>query len=146
MLTHDDVHEGPAGAAPSVDVPAQPAGPLWLGPVFARSPVAMGVVDAFGRLLAVNQALADYLGRAAGSLGRYDVARRTPRADDVGRLRTGTSERRLRHARGHDLWAVVSAVPMPEAGDGRRPWSAWTTRPAGATPSGCCCTRPCTTA
>ncbi len=39
-------------------------------------------------------------------------------ADDVGRLRTGTSERRLRHARGHDLWAVVSAVPMPEAGDG----------------------------
>ena len=117
MLTHDDVHEGPAGAGPSVDVPAQPGGPLRLGPVFARSPVAMGVVDAGGRLLAVNQSLADYLGRSPEALVGTTLHAHAS-ADDVGRLRTGTSERRLRHARGHDLWAVVSSVPMPEAGDG----------------------------
>ncbi|MDQ1599619.1 MAG: hypothetical protein QOD68_1093, partial [Actinomycetota bacterium] len=117
MLTHDDVHEGPADAAPSVDVPAQTPGALWLGPAFARSPVAMGVVDAFGRLLAVNQSLGDYLGRSPEALVGTTLHAHAS-ADDVGRLRTGTSERRLRHARGHDLWAVVSAVPMPEAGDG----------------------------
>jgi len=117
VLTHDDVPEGPAGAAPSVDVSALPGGPLRLGPVFARSPVAMGVVDAFGRLLAVNQSLADYLGRSPEALVGTTLHAHAS-ADDVGRLRTGTSERRLRHARGHDLWAVVSSVPMPEAGDG----------------------------
>jgi diguanylate cyclase (GGDEF)-like protein/PAS domain S-box-containing protein len=117
VLTHDDVHEGPAGAAPPVDMPAQPGGPLRLGPAFARSPVAMGVVDADGRLLAVNQSLADFLGWSPEALVGTTLHAHAS-ADDVGRLRTGTSERRLRHARGHDLWAVVSAVPMPEAGEG----------------------------
>ncbi len=87
------------------------------GAAFIRSPVAMAVVDGTGVVLEVNPALARYLGfpseHLIGTAIHDHVA-----PEDVGRLRLGTSERRLRHARGHDLWAVVSAVPMPEAGTG----------------------------
>ena len=65
----------------------------------------------------IQQSMADYLGRSPDALIGTTLHAHAA-ADDVGRLRTGTSERRLRHARGHDLWAVVSAVPMPAAGEG----------------------------
>jgi len=117
VLRHDDVQEGPAGAEPSGGVPSHMNGAPRLGTVFARSPVAMAVVDTAGRLLAVNPALAVYLGHPEAALVGTMLHDHTA-PDDVGRLRTGTVERRLRHARGHDLWAVVSTVPMPEAGEG----------------------------
>ena len=114
-LTHDRFPNGPADAAAGFDLPGASSGPLRLGPVFQRSPVAMAVVDGAGRMLAANEALGDYLGLTpAGLVGSmlYDHVA----SDDLGRLRTGDSERRLLHARGHDLWAVISVVPMPEAG------------------------------
>ena len=86
-----------------------------LGPVFARSPVAMAVVDGTGRVLEANDALSAYLGHdPAAMVGTHLDEHLAP--DDGGRLKHGSAERRLRHARGHELWAVVSVVPMPEAG------------------------------
>jgi diguanylate cyclase (GGDEF)-like protein/PAS domain S-box-containing protein len=102
------------GASP---VPADARTSAYGGAAFVRSPVAMAVVDGTGAVLEVNPALARYLGHPVDALvGTVLHAHVAP--EDVGRLRLGTTERRLRHARGHDLWAVVSAVPMPEAGAG----------------------------
>ena len=124
-LSHEPVQPGPADpAGPRDDAPDAPAGPdapdappSRLGPVFGRSPIAMAVLDGAGQVLEANPALDRYLGRASGELvGTFLHEHVVP--EDVGRLRLGTSERRLRHARGHDLWAVVSAVALPEAGPG----------------------------
>ena len=129
MLTDDHVTPGPAnaaagsgmpvpGAVPPVAGPPPPVAPAaYLGPVFQRSPVAMAVVDGASLVVEVNEALSHYLGYAADALvgsRLHDYVA----PDDVGRLRLGTTERRLRHARGHDLWAVVSTVELPEAGSG----------------------------
>ncbi len=123
MLTGDRVTPGPARAAAGSGMPPNglglpPVAPsVYLGPVFQRSPVAMAVVDGAGLVVEVNEALSHYLGYApvelVGSRLHDHVA-----PDDVGRLQLGTTERRLRHARGHDLWAVVSTVELPEAGAG----------------------------
>ncbi len=77
----------------------------------------MAVLDALGRVVLANPALGAFLGRAAAGLTGttlHDLAA----TDDVGRFRAGLTERRMRHERGHELWAVVSAVAMPEVGDG----------------------------
>jgi diguanylate cyclase (GGDEF)-like protein/PAS domain S-box-containing protein len=92
--------------------------PAWpdFRAVFDRSPVGMAVLDGAGRVLDANAALGVFLGFDVPALvgtPLHDLAA----ADDVGRFRVGLGERRLRHARGHDLWAVVSAVALPEAGD-----------------------------
>jgi diguanylate cyclase (GGDEF)-like protein/PAS domain S-box-containing protein len=101
---------GPDGSSGS-------GGVFGLGPVFARSPVAMAVVDGTGRVLEANGALSAYLGHDPGSMvGTHLDEHLAP--DDGGRLKHGSAERRLRHARGHELWAVVSVVPMPEGGAG----------------------------
>jgi diguanylate cyclase (GGDEF)-like protein/PAS domain S-box-containing protein len=110
---------GPSGAGDpgSAGGPGGANGVPGLGPVFARSPVAMAVVDGTGRLLEANGALAAYLGHDPGAMvGTHLDQHLAP--DDGGRLKHGSAERRLRHARGHELWAVVSVVPMPEAGAG----------------------------
>ena len=128
VLADDEVQTGSAHAEPVLVVPLQNApaadqgpaagtvaGSLFGGAAFARSPVAMAVVDGTGRVLEVNPALARYLGHDPDTLvGRALHDYVAP--EDVGRIRVGTNERRLRHARGHDLWAVVSVVPLPEAG------------------------------
>jgi diguanylate cyclase (GGDEF)-like protein/PAS domain S-box-containing protein len=85
--------------------------------VFDRNPVGMAVLDGAGRVLEANRALGALLGRDPSDLlGRHlhDFAA----ADDVGRFRVGSGERRLRHERGHDLWAVATAIDLPEAGGG----------------------------
>jgi diguanylate cyclase (GGDEF)-like protein/PAS domain S-box-containing protein len=87
------------------------------GPVFRRSPVAMAVVDGDGRVVEVNDALGRYLGYPPADLVGSQLHDHVA-PEDIGRLRIGTTERRLRHARGHDLWAVVTTVEMPEAGPG----------------------------
>ena len=72
----------------------------------------MAVLDALGRVVLANSALGAFLGRAAAGLTGttlHDLAA----SDDVGRFRAGLTERRMRHERGHELWAVVSAVAMP---------------------------------
>ena len=92
-------------------------GPVDFRALFDRSPVGMAVVDSLGHILIANEALGDFLGRLPSSLsGRtlHDLAA----VDDVGRFRPGVSERRMRHERGHDVWALVSVVPLPEAGPG----------------------------
>src|SRR5687768_8566998 len=84
--------------------------------VFERSPVGMAMLDGAGRVLHANRALGAFLGVTPAALWGtplHDLAS----ADDVGRFRVGVTERRLRHDRGHDLWAVVSAVSLPEVGD-----------------------------
>ena len=104
-LADDETPNGPASYAEAVVA------------VFHRSPVGMAVLDALGRVVLANPALAAFLGRhAAGLTGTtlHDLAA----AEDVGRFRPGLSERRMRHQRGHELWAVVSAVALPEAGEG----------------------------
>ncbi len=130
MLADDDARTGSAGAESVLVVPlevvpgAEPdlvvsalAGSMYGGAVFTRSPVAMAVVDGTGRVLEVNPALAQYLGHPPEALAGTSLHEHMA-PEDVGRVLLGTAERRLRHARGHDLWAVVSAVPMPEAGAG----------------------------
>ena len=128
MLADDDTSRAAAEPPGRSGVPAQSsARPQTggsggrkgdhLGPVFARSPVAMAVVDGRGRLLEANGALAAYLGHdPAAMVGSRLDEHLAP--DDGARLKHGSAEHRLRHARGHELWAVVSAVPLPEAGDG----------------------------
>ncbi len=83
--------------------------------VFARSPVGMAVTDGSGVILEANAALAHLVGRDAAALVGTPL-QSLAAADDPGRFRTGTSERRLRHEQGHDVWAVVSAVALPEGG------------------------------
>jgi diguanylate cyclase (GGDEF)-like protein/PAS domain S-box-containing protein len=121
VLTHDHVQGGPAGAAASSGMPGEgPPGTGFgteFGAVFRRSPVAMAVVDGAGKVIEVNDALGHYLGYASASLVGSQLHDHVA-PEDIGRLRIGTTERRLRHARGHDLWAVVTTVDMPEAGPG----------------------------
>jgi diguanylate cyclase (GGDEF)-like protein/PAS domain S-box-containing protein len=128
-LTDDETPNGPARYAEAVVAAPQGPGHAAGHPqgsggsepdfvaVFHRSPVGMAVLDALGRVVLANPALAAFLGRhAAGLTGTtlHDLAA----AEDVGRFRPGLSERRMRHERGHELWAVVSAVALPEAGEG----------------------------
>ena len=77
----------------------------------------MALLDGTGRVMEANPALGHLLGREVAELAStplHDLAV----AEDVGRFRPGSDERRLRHERGHDVWTVVSAVPLPEAGPG----------------------------
>ena len=85
--------------------------------MFDRSPVGMAVLNGAGIVLQANRALAQFLGKAPSDLmgtALHDLAA----VDDVGRFRPGVGERRLRHERGHDGWVVVSAVELPESGQG----------------------------
>ncbi len=84
--------------------------------VFERSPVGMAMLDGAGRVLHANRALGAFLGVSPAGLWGTPL-HKLASADDVGRFRVGVTERRLRHDRGHDLWAVVSAVSLPEVGD-----------------------------
>jgi diguanylate cyclase (GGDEF)-like protein len=77
----------------------------------------MAVLDGTGRILEANPALGLFLGRDVSDL-LGTALHQLAATDDVGRFRVGSSERRLRHERGHDIWAVVSAVGLPEAGAG----------------------------
>ena len=124
----EEVPHGPATSAEAVPAARfganggtfgdAPGGARWIDfqAVFARSPIGMAVVDALGTVVLANPALGAFLGRdPAGLAGHtlHDLAAN----DEVGHIRTGIAERRMRHLRGHDLWAVVSAVPLPEAGE-----------------------------
>jgi diguanylate cyclase (GGDEF)-like protein/PAS domain S-box-containing protein len=80
--------------------------------VFLQSPVAMAVLDHAGRIVELNPAAGRLLGSEPGEL-RGRPLHELAAPDDAGRLRLGTTERRLRHARGHDLWVVASAVELP---------------------------------
>ncbi len=85
--------------------------------VFDRNPLPMAVVDGAGVVLAANPALARYLG-----LDPNDVVGTSIRDQDCSAptswVQPGAGDRRLRHASGHDLWAAVSAVSLPEVDDG----------------------------
>ncbi len=85
--------------------------------VFERNPVPMGVVDEAGVLVAANTALARYLGHDLAALIGTPMRRHAAPAH-ASWVQLGSGERRLRHARGHELWAAVSAVPLPEVGTG----------------------------
>jgi diguanylate cyclase (GGDEF)-like protein/PAS domain S-box-containing protein len=74
----------------------------------------MAVVDGTGRVLDANPALAAYLGHHAAGLVGSDLHDHLA-DDDPGRLALGVADRRLRHALGHDVWAAVTVVPLPEA-------------------------------
>ena len=105
----------PTGAEPDVRLSVLPG--VWPHTVFARSPVAMAVVDRTGYVRAANPELARYLGRDVGNLVDTPMRRHAGPSHAAWELHDST-ERRVRHADGHDLWAVVTAVPFPEAGAG----------------------------
>ena len=128
-LGTEEVPHGPAASAEAVPAARlgtnggvfgeAPGGARWIDfqAVFLRSPVGLAVVDALGTVVLANPALGAFLGRDPEALAGHalhDLAT----TDDVGRIRTGVAERRMRHLRGHDLWAVVATVPLPEAGEG----------------------------
>ena len=80
--------------------------------IFLNSPVAMAVLDISGAVVACNGAAVKLFGTDRQALlGRPLHELAAP--DDVGRLKTGTTERRFRHVRGHDLWLTISSVELP---------------------------------
>ena len=79
--------------------------------VFLRSPVAMAILDGTGRIVELNPAAGQLLGNDPSAL-RGQPLHGLAAPDDTGRFRLGTTERRLRHPRGHDLWVVASAVEL----------------------------------
>ena len=112
-LTDDDASDGPAARAEAV-VDLRRAGPDYAA-VFHRSPVAMALLDSTGRVLQANGSMGQLIGRDPESLAGIALHDLTA-SEDVGRFRPGSSERRLRHERGHDVWVLVSAVELPEVG------------------------------
>lgn len=119
-LTHDDASNGPDAGTDGTAIFAEAAIDVrQLTPdyraVFRRAPTAMAAVDGTGRVLEANDATGRLLGRDPLSLiGTALHALATP--EDVGRFKLGVSERRMRHAMGHDVWVLVSAAGLPEAG------------------------------
>jgi diguanylate cyclase (GGDEF)-like protein/PAS domain S-box-containing protein len=110
-LDDEQTRDGPADDAVAGSGAPGPGERLDYGRVFDRSPVGMAVLDAGGIVLRANPALGALLGRDLESLvgtALHDLAA----ADDVGRFVVGTGERRLRHGRGHHIWAVVSTVAL----------------------------------
>ena len=87
--------------------------------LFRRSPVAMAVLDGDGAVLEANPALSTLLGRERASLVGTRLHEQVA-IEDAGRFRPGSSDRRMRHQLGHDIWVLVRTVDLPEAGEGAR--------------------------
>ncbi|MDQ1619345.1 MAG: hypothetical protein QOE19_1914 [Actinomycetota bacterium] len=85
--------------------------------IFERSSVATAVVDAQGRILRTNPALCQLIGRSEADLLYTSVLDLTS-GDEPTVFGDGVTEQRLRHSGGREIWAVASAVDLPEAGEG----------------------------
>ena len=113
ILSNETERDGPATLAEAVlDLRSSRAD---YQAVFARNPVAMALLDGTGRVLHANAAAGRLLGTTEGALVGQ-VLHELATSEDVGRLKPGTAERRMRHSRGHDVWVLASAVELPEAG------------------------------
>lgn len=119
-LTDRQERDGPAVTAPAGSgLPAAaPAGSQSqdYAAVFRRSPVAMLLVDDAGLVVDANPAAERLLGHPPSGLPGTPLQALAPVAETEA-LVAGTSERRLRHHLGHDVWTLVSAVPLPELGE-----------------------------
>jgi diguanylate cyclase (GGDEF)-like protein/PAS domain S-box-containing protein len=85
--------------------------------VFERSPIATAVLNASGLFTLANPALCRFLGRTETELLGTSVLALTV-GDEPSLLGNGLSEQRLMHAHGHEIWAIVAAADLPEAGEG----------------------------
>jgi diguanylate cyclase (GGDEF)-like protein len=87
--------------------------------IFDRNPVAGALVDATGLITSANVALGRLLGRPPSAIAGTMLTS-LPLADEAPFLTDGQTEQRLAHPLGAEVWAVVSAVDLPEAGYGAR--------------------------
>jgi diguanylate cyclase (GGDEF)-like protein len=87
--------------------------------IFDRNPVAAALVDGAGLITAANVALSLLLGRPATAITGTTLQSLTL-AEGAGLLTDGATEQRLAHPLGREVWAVASAVDLPEAGHGSR--------------------------
>jgi diguanylate cyclase (GGDEF)-like protein len=87
--------------------------------IFDRNPVAAALVDATGIITASNVALGLLLGRPSSAINGTRL-QSLILAEDVAVVIDGHTEQRLAHALGREVWAVASAVDLPEAGHGAR--------------------------
>lgn len=111
-------------SAPGV-VPAAPSAEDALEQVFATAPHGIGLLDARGRWLRVNPALAGLLGRPVEALAGMPftdtlaLADATSAHDAIGRAQYGTgefTEVRWRNADGHEVWTLTSFSTASPAG------------------------------
>ncbi|MGZ4594656.1 MAG: putative bifunctional diguanylate cyclase/phosphodiesterase [Actinomycetes bacterium] len=114
-LTYSDVVDDPAQTAAVVRSLALEIHQLRA--IFERSPIATAVLDAEGRILRTNPALCRFLGRSDTELLATSLLSLTL-DDDPTVYADGVTEQRLQHAAGHEVWAIASAVDLPEAGEG----------------------------
>jgi diguanylate cyclase (GGDEF)-like protein len=91
---------------------------LWRA-TFDRNPVAAALVDATGLITSANVALSRLLGRPASAISGATL-QSLPLAEGVAFLTDGQTEQRLAHPLGREVWAVASAIDLPEAGYGAR--------------------------
>jgi diguanylate cyclase (GGDEF)-like protein len=91
---------------------------MWRA-IFDRNPVAGAIVDPNGLITSANAALGRLLGRPSGAIAGTTLAS-LPLAAEAPFLTDGQSEQRLAHPLGREVWAVASAVDLPEAGYGAR--------------------------
>jgi diguanylate cyclase (GGDEF)-like protein/PAS domain S-box-containing protein len=87
--------------------------------IFDRSPAAAALVDGAGVITQVNVALTLLVGRPATTIIGTSLQSLTL-ADGAALLTDGQSEQRLSHGLGREVWAIASAVDLPEAGHGAR--------------------------
>jgi diguanylate cyclase (GGDEF)-like protein len=87
--------------------------------IFDRNPVAAALVDGTGLITQANVALSLLLGRPASAITGTTLQSLTL-AEGANLLTDGRTEQRLAHPLAHEVWAVASAVDLPEAGYGAR--------------------------
>jgi diguanylate cyclase (GGDEF)-like protein/PAS domain S-box-containing protein len=83
--------------------------------IFEGSPVATAVLDADGLILRTNPAFCRFLGLAEEDLLFTPLLSLTLDQDPTV-FGDGVTEQRLLHAGGHEVWAIASAVDLPQAG------------------------------
>ncbi|MFJ2773424.1 putative bifunctional diguanylate cyclase/phosphodiesterase [Streptomyces sp. NPDC087300] len=123
----------PGRAGPAV-TQSRPPGPADYRAAFTGAPLPLAVVDADGRVVCANDALAELLGAAADVLAGRAAADLVDLASDArtwhayrevlrGRQAKLRCTRRLKHPDGHSLWVQVTVQPLPDArgrGEGER--------------------------
>jgi diguanylate cyclase (GGDEF)-like protein/PAS domain S-box-containing protein len=81
--------------------------------VFACSPIGMALLDADGRVVETNAALARFLGRDEDALAGSRLGE-LAHPDETEPFAAGRLERRFVHADGQVVWAATSIVDLPD--------------------------------
>jgi diguanylate cyclase (GGDEF)-like protein/PAS domain S-box-containing protein len=114
-LTHGELDDGPA--QPTEVALSLALEVHQLRAIFERSPVPIAVLDAEGRVLRTNPAMCRFLGRTEEDLLFTSLLSLTLNEDPTV-FGDGVTEQRLLHSSGQEVWAIASAVDLPQAGEG----------------------------